>query len=158
MGHRICYIVRDASIPDTLASSCLPSPVPVYLTLPTSELSAHKVIHTCACMHPKMACSRGCWESCTSQTVLVHAAHSRNVSPPQRRQTWKGVYLSFPPCLTIPFLSRTHLSDHCFSPQGLENPNLFGCLPRHSGKGCALFKCLLCLQGAFGVLLLQCGL
>lgn len=30
----------------------------------------------------------------------------------------------------VPFLSRTHLSDHCFFPQGLENPNLFGTLGR----------------------------
>lgn len=54
----------------------------------------------------------------------------------------EGDYLSFLPCLMIPFLSMTHspVSDHCSLSQGL-----FGYFPKHSGKDCTPFKCLLCV-------------
>lgn len=59
--------------------------------------------------------------------------------------------LSFLPRLMIPFLSKTHppVSDHCSLSQGLENSNLFGCFPKHSGKDCTPFECLLCVYSPF---------
>lgn len=140
---RICHLVKYSSIPDTLASSCLPSPVPGDLTLPTSDPSAHEVIDTCACMHPKTACSHGCWESRTRQTMLVHSRPLQECFPPRGQKTYlERVCLCFLPCLTNPFLSRTPspVSDHCSFPQGLEKANLSCCLPRHSGKDCTLFQ------------------
>lgn len=99
-------------------------------------------------MHPKTACSHRRWGNCTSGTMLVRGYPLQECSLPQRKEDRLGEdSLSVLPCLMIPFLSKTHppVSDHCSLSQGLKKSSLFGCLPKHSGKDCAPFKCLLCV-------------